>query len=224
MQTNQYYANYVKQQSKKAAFTPHQIDKSLYSAGGFDRAKFQYDFFTTGPGHGGNIELFNRYFRVVEITDPKNWQRRVGLIDHHLAVAWLRAWQYADNNFASYGFFTETPRVICKEIMARPERLRDRLDAVFAGMALAYEQHEIYEFEFKTWEREWYDTMTSIYQATNGKPARRLSLYRQEAAEMYPALITWFERLRYDVLGGGSNGNWLSGDRVRQDVEAGSDE
>lgn len=202
-------------------YTKKMLAASCGARSQLDFQKFQQNYSTPwSEGRVGGPENFSRYYRVADITDPRNALLVPARIDHHLACAWSWIWVYARDGYApQFVPGADSPGMVCEMIMAFPEGLRERFDAVLEGLRIEIDPAGAYEAEFVSWSRAWYAAMSTIYSATKGQTERRLRMYRQAAEEAFPALIEWVEKLRYGVFDGGYDSNWSTGDMTREEVE-----
>ena len=204
-----------------ARYTQKMLAQSVGAPSGFNLAGFQNNYYAPcGPGQITGNKYFSRDYRVAEITDPASAAKVSGYIDHHLGCAWKIVCEFAGKGYVPPGYIpsTDSPAVICEMIRNHPEWLRDRLDAALEGLRIDIDPAGVYEAAMVSWTGAWYSTMNEIFIATKGKPARRLAMCRQAAKEAYPVLLAWFEKLRHDVLDGGYDSNWVSGDRLREEA------
>lgn len=182
----------------------------------FDLDRFQDDYFAPGGlAEALGSENADRVYRAFEIQTMVEDTGLPQMIDHHAGNAWYQLWNFAAQGYAPAHWKGDNRKLLCNVIMDYPRHLRGRLDAVFEGLRLEVDLTRSIEREFYRLEADWEQTMLAICGDTPGRYKERFQLMRQAAADAYPDLVEWFERLRYDVCDGGHTSAWLWGDEKR---------
>jgi len=185
----------------------------------FDLDGHQRNYFASGSlGDRIGSRYFERTYRTLEILEMDGGNGLPQMIDHHAGNAWFRLWSFAAQGYGPDFTANDKLKSVCEIVMGLPESLRDRLDAVLEGLRIEIDPDGAFESEFVSWSRDWYKTMTLIFTATPGQYKKRLTMMQQAAAEAFPAIVVWFERIRHEICDGGHTSAWAMGDEKRTHV------
>ncbi len=183
----------------------------------YDLDRFQRDYFaSSGLWKTLGAENAERVYRAFEIQQMTEDSSLPQMIDHHAGNAWYQLWNFAAQGYAPLHVSGDSRRRLCDVVMNFPRHLRGRLDAVFEGLRLEIDPAGTFESGYFRLESDWEQVMLAICADTPGLYQRRLQLMRQAAADEYPQLVVWFERLRYEVCDGGYTTAWMQGDEVKE--------
>lgn len=141
------------------------------------------------------------YCRVREIkslpVDEVLW-----MLKHHLRQAVHTYEHLMDRGVVLYAPCDNLNKV-ADMISRQPKLLRDRLDAVFAGVAILGGGRSEYECEFEDIELQWNENIQNIFAHTNRAPSERVALCKELAYSFRPRYEDYFQRLLGYVHGGG---------------------
>ena len=157
-----------------------------------------------------NTSIAYRRVRQIKQCDPSTLPDQ---IDHHAANAFSRFCEWVSNGGIDFVPGLDPYKKVVKLQARLPEYLRNRLDAVFAGLARGAHSGSPFEGRFNEIEEQWRESMLNASLMSRGSSKKQLQLSKIAALEMVPTFEAFFKDLRTNVCGGGQSYGWRDGDR-----------